>query len=87
MFNISLPEIVVIFAIALIFLGPEQLPDVARAISKFIKEIKKATNEIRGAIHREADTLKEIKEEAKNLIPDLSVSNTEKPKDDRNKQS
>ncbi len=45
MFNLGFTEMLVICALALIFIGPKQLPEVARAIGKFINELKRASDE------------------------------------------
>ncbi|MDI6880251.1 MAG: twin-arginine translocase TatA/TatE family subunit [Desulfitobacteriaceae bacterium] len=39
-------EIVLLMAIALILFGPEDLPDIARAVGKIVYEIRKATSEL-----------------------------------------
>ena len=39
-------EILFIMAIALILFGPEDLPDIARAIGRIVFEIRKATNDL-----------------------------------------
>jgi sec-independent protein translocase protein TatB len=46
MFNLGMPEILVIMAVALIVLGPKRLPDVARALGKAMAEFRKATSGI-----------------------------------------
>jgi sec-independent protein translocase protein TatB len=46
MFNIGMPELLVILSVALIVLGPKRLPDVARAIGKAMAEFRKATSGI-----------------------------------------
>lgn len=42
----SLSEIVIIMAIALILFGPEDLPDIARMLGRIIYEIRKAVNDL-----------------------------------------
>jgi sec-independent protein translocase protein TatA len=44
MFNIGMPELVVILAVALIVLGPNRLPEVARMLGKALAEFRKATS-------------------------------------------
>ena len=44
MFNIGMPELVVILAVALIVLGPKRLPEVARMLGKALAEFRKATS-------------------------------------------
>lgn len=53
MFGIGVQELLVILVVALIVLGPERLPDVARMLGKGMAELRKATaglgDELRGA--------------------------------------
>jgi sec-independent protein translocase protein TatB len=44
MFGLSLTHIIVLLVLALIFIGPDQLPEVARTIARFLNEIKRTTN-------------------------------------------
>ncbi len=44
MFGIGFPELVVILVVALIVLGPERLPEVARALGKGLAELRRATS-------------------------------------------
>jgi len=46
MFNIGFGELIVVFIIALIVLGPEKLPDFAKKISRIVIEIKKIISKI-----------------------------------------
>jgi sec-independent protein translocase protein TatA len=44
---IGLPELVIIFVVALIFFGPRKLPELGRALGKSINEFKRASNELK----------------------------------------
>jgi Tat protein translocase TatB subunit len=46
MFGLGMGELLVILVIALIFLGPKRLPDVASTLGKAIRSFRKATNEL-----------------------------------------
>jgi sec-independent protein translocase protein TatB len=46
MFGVGIPELVVIFLVALVILGPKQLPEVAKFLGKALGEFRKATDEI-----------------------------------------
>ena len=41
MFGIGLPEMILIMALALIVVGPDKLPDLARSLAKGMLELKK----------------------------------------------
>ena len=46
MFGLGMGELIVILAIALIFLGPKRLPDVATTLGKAIRSFRKATRDL-----------------------------------------
>ncbi|TET92972.1 MAG: twin-arginine translocase subunit TatB [Desulfobacteraceae bacterium] len=85
MFGIGMPELIIIFVIALIIIGPKKLPDLARALGKGMAEFRKATNEIKSNLDVE-DELKGIEEELADSVSGLlNESETEegiKGKDD-----
>jgi Tat protein translocase TatB subunit len=43
MFGIGTPELLVILVVALIVLGPQRLPEIAKALGKAMAELRKAT--------------------------------------------
>jgi sec-independent protein translocase protein TatB len=47
MFGLGFSEIVVLAVLALILLGPDQLPSVARKVGKFVNELKRTTDGIK----------------------------------------
>jgi sec-independent protein translocase protein TatA len=50
---IGMPELVVIFVIALIIFGPRKLPELGRSLGKSINEFKRASNELRSTLEEE----------------------------------
>lgn len=46
MFDIGLPELVVILGVALIVLGPHRLPELARTLGKTIAELRRTSDEL-----------------------------------------
>lgn len=47
MFGIGMPEMLLILAIALIVIGPQKLPDLAKSLGRAISEFRRATAEIK----------------------------------------
>ena len=45
MFGIGMPELIVIFVIALLVFGPQKLPDVGKSIGEAIRGFKKSLDE------------------------------------------
>ena len=62
MFNIGLPELLIIVAIALIVFGPNKLPELAKAFGKAMREFKKATEEVKESFEAETKDLEELKD-------------------------
>jgi Tat protein translocase TatB subunit len=58
MFGIDFSEILVIFAIALVVLGPEKLPRLAATIGRWIGRARAMARQFREQLEQEADTLK-----------------------------
>src|SRR5215510_12811346 len=53
MFNISGTEIAIILIVALLVLGPQRLPELARGIGKFLREFRRQTDDVRTMVERE----------------------------------
>jgi len=74
MFNIGIPELLIIVAIALIVFGPNKLPELAKAFGRAMREFKKATEEVKESFEAETKDLEEIKHTLtdENLLADLA---------------
>ena len=53
MFGLSFGEIVIIAVIALLLLGPDRLPDAAKTLGKGLREIRKATDDLKDQVEQE----------------------------------
>ena len=57
MFGIGLPELVVILAVALIVLGPQRLPEVARMLGRAYGQLRRASEEFQQTIRQDLAVL------------------------------
>jgi sec-independent protein translocase protein TatA len=53
--SLGMPELIVIFVIALIVFGPRKLPELGRSLGRSIAEFKKATNELQNTLEQEIE--------------------------------
>jgi TatA/E family protein of Tat protein translocase len=60
--SLGIPEMILIFIVALIVFGPKRLPEIGRTIGKALGEFKKATDDFKSTIEREVrvEELKQI---------------------------
>lgn len=73
MFGIGLPEFLLILGIALVVLGPQKLPELARALGRGIAEFRKAGQEIKDSFESDQD-LQEIKKSLNEGMEGISQS-------------
>jgi TatA/E family protein of Tat protein translocase len=83
MFNIGIPEMLIILVIALVIFGPNKLPELARAFGKAMREFKKATEEVKESFREETKDFEELKTTVtdQSLLTDLAdaMGEEEKP--------
>jgi Tat protein translocase TatB subunit len=59
MFGIGIPEFLVIIVIALIFVGPERLPEVIKTFSRLFADFRKATDDVSEELRNARQMLEE----------------------------
>ena len=59
MFNFTLPELVVIFVVALLVFGPKKLPEIGAAIGRGIGEFRRALQGVKEQMDTDINTLHE----------------------------
>ncbi len=72
MFGMGFTEIVMILIVAILFLGPDKLPEAMVQIAKFIGSVKRTIDEAKSSFEEEVH-LKELKEEAMGYRRELDV--------------
>ena len=76
MFGIGFTEILLISIIAILFLGPDKLPETMVQIAKFIKGVKKTVGDAKSALDEEM-RIADLKEEALNYKKQLDSATNE----------
>jgi len=79
MFGIGLPEMIVILAVALIVIGPEKLPDMARSLAKGVFELKKTLNQVKTSLAEEENLLGSVQSDLRKTAADLQSNLSENP--------
>ena len=51
--SIGMPELIIIFVIALIIFGPRKLPELGRSLGTSLAEFKRASNELKSTLEEE----------------------------------
>jgi sec-independent protein translocase protein TatA len=50
---LGVPELIIIFVVALVIFGPRKLPELGRSLGKSLSEFKRASNELRNTLDEE----------------------------------
>jgi len=74
MFGLGIPELIVIFVIALVVFGPKKLPDLGKSIGRAMAEFKKAQQEFQESVQAEMKEVEKTAEldKVKDLAKDLA---------------
>jgi sec-independent protein translocase protein TatA len=54
--SVGVPELLIIFTIALIIFGPRKLPELGKSLGKSLAEFKRASNELKNTLDEEIRT-------------------------------
>jgi TatA/E family protein of Tat protein translocase len=77
--SLGLPELLMIFVVALIVFGPRKLPEIGKTLGKALGEFKKASDELKNTIEREVhvEELRDLKNLTVMPPPNTTVSRAE----------
>jgi sec-independent protein translocase protein TatB len=76
MFDFSISELAVIGTVALVVLGPERLPKVARTVGEWVGKAQRYVSQVKNDINREMELaeLKKLQEEARQAAQSVQSS-------------
>ncbi|MGQ4810199.1 Sec-independent protein translocase protein TatB [Candidatus Entotheonellaceae bacterium PAL068K] len=57
MFGIGLPELILIMILALLIIGPQRLPEVARMVGRAYSQLRRASEEFQRTIRQDIDAI------------------------------
>ncbi|MCC6937734.1 MAG: twin-arginine translocase TatA/TatE family subunit [Flavobacteriales bacterium] len=63
LFDISGGELLVVLVFILIFFGAKGIPDIARGMGRFMRQVREASNEVQREIHKGANEIRRTTEE------------------------
>ena len=67
-FGIGLPEMALIFIVALLIFGPKKLPEIGKSLGKAIKSFQDASKEFETEFKREAEQIEKVVKEPMNAV-------------------
>ncbi|HEY8182644.1 MAG TPA: TatA/E family twin arginine-targeting protein translocase [Thermoanaerobaculia bacterium] len=77
--SLGIPELILIFIVALLVFGPKRLPEIGRTLGKALGEFKKATDDLKNTIEREVQ-VEELKQLSTNITtPTAEVVSRDEP--------
>ncbi len=79
MFGIGLPEMILIMALALIVVGPDKLPDLARSLAKGLMDLKKTAEGLKQSFAEEGNPLDDIRPDLEKAAKSLKNNLLESP--------
>lgn len=71
MFGIGLPEMIVIFAVALIVIGPDKLPGMARSMAKGLMDLKKTLHQVKEELTKDGEPLNTVQDDLRKTAAEL----------------
>lgn len=70
--SLGLPELVLIFVVALLLFGPRKLPEIGRTVGKALGEFRRASNDLRRTVEEEVavEELRQAGREIRDAAPE-----------------
>ena len=85
MFGLGMPEILLILAIALIVIGPQKLPELAKTLGRAMGEFKRSAQDLKKSIDLES-SIQDVPAPSRDLKTVIKDVNTKKTNSDESKK-
>jgi sec-independent protein translocase protein TatA len=72
--SIGMPELILIFVVALLVFGPKKLPELGRSLGKGLAEFKKASDDLKRTIEDEIEQGKQEAAEVKKQVAEVRTT-------------
>ena len=76
--SLGVPELILIFIVALLVFGPKRLPEIGKTLGKALGEFKRATDDFKTTIEREVQ-VEEQKQVAARVTPAPEIVSRDEP--------
>jgi Tat protein translocase TatB subunit len=78
MFNIGTPELLLVLVIAMVVVGPERLPDLARWVGRGLRELRKVQDDVKDMVQTGmGDEFRDAANEVKGAVTEMRKSASE----------
>lgn len=74
--SVGVPELIIIFTIALIIFGPRKLPELGKSLGKSLAEFKRASNELKNTLDEEI-RMEERRNDQRQQVPTAVTQTTD----------
>jgi sec-independent protein translocase protein TatB len=72
--GLSMTELVIILGLALLLLGPDQLPSIAKSLGKGLRELRKTTDDLKSQFEQEIASVDLDEQKTPRMIAPLQVT-------------
>ncbi len=87
MFGLGMPEILLILAIALIVIGPQKLPELAKTLGRAMGEFKRSAQDLKRAIDIESTVNDPVPPPSKKVKDIIKAANSKEATEDAPKKN
>jgi TatA/E family protein of Tat protein translocase len=79
--SVGVPELIMIFIVALLLFGPKKLPEIGKSLGRAMGEFKRATNDLKRSLEEEvaAEDVRGAKRDLEGVLKDVMAATPPTP--------